>query len=91
MSDMRHFNLERNSVRNGEELNYSQMGERLSQQRNNYVHCNLDKDFVGLSLLDLMFLEMVLYAMQLKYYGLENIKIKRVLNELFHKNLMIKE
>lgn len=76
---------------NGEELNYSQMGERLSQQRNNYAHGNLDKDFVGLSLLDLIFLEMVLYAMQLKYYGLENIKIKRVLNELFHKNLMIKE
>ena len=76
---------------NGEEFNYSQMGERLSQQRNNYAHGNLDKDFVGLSLLDLIFLEMVLYAMQLKYYGLENIKIKRVLNELFHKNLMIKE
>ena len=52
---------------------------------------NLDKDFVGLSLLDLIFLEMVLYAMQLKYYGLENIKIKRVLNELFHKDLIIKE
>ena len=76
---------------NDEELNYSQMGERLSQQRNNYAHGNLDKDFVGLSLLDLIFLEMMLYAMQLKYYGLENIKIKRVLNELFHKNLMIKE
>lgn len=76
---------------NGEELNYSQMGERLSQQRNNYAHGNLDKDFVGLSLLDLIYLEMVLYAMQLKYYGLENIKIKRVLNELFHKSLMINE
>lgn len=76
---------------NGKELNYFQMGERLSQQRNNYAHGNLDKDFVGLSLLDLVFLEMVLYAMQLKYYGLENIKIKRVLNELFHKNLMIEE
>lgn len=76
---------------NGEELNYSQMGERLSQQRNNYAHGNLDKDFVGLSLLDLIYLEMVLYAMQLKYYGLENIKIRRVLNELFHKNLLIKE
>ena len=76
---------------NGEELDYSQMGERLSQQRNNYAHGNLDKDFVGLSLLDLIFLEMVLYAMQLKYYGIENIKIKRILNELFHKDLIIKE
>ena len=52
---------------------------------------NLDKDFVGLSLLDLIFLEIVLYAMQLKYYGLEDIKIKMAINELFHKNIMIKD
>ena len=76
---------------NNEKLNYSKMGERLSQQRNNYAHGNLDKDFVGLSLLDLIFLEIVLYAMQLKYYGLEDIKIKKAINELFHKNLIIKE
>lgn len=76
---------------NGEELDYSEMGERLSQQRNNYAHGNLDKDFVGLSLLDLIFLEMVLYAMQLKYYGLKDIKIKKAINELFHKNIMIKD
>lgn len=76
---------------NGEDLNYSEMGERLSQQRNNYAHGNLDKDFVGLSLLDLIFLEIVLYAMQLKYYGLEDIKIKKAINELFHKNIMIKD
>jgi len=76
---------------NDEELNYSEMGERLSQQRNNFAHGNLDKDFVGLSLLDLIFLEIVLYAMQLKYYGLEDINIKKAVNELFHKNLVIKE
>ena len=76
---------------NDEELNYSKMGERLSQQRNNFAHGNLDKDFVGLSLLDLIFLEIVLYAMQLKYYGLEDIDIKKAVNELFHKNLVIKE
>lgn len=76
---------------NDAELNYSKMGERLSQQRNNFAHGNLDKDFVGLSLLDLIFLEIVLYAMQLKYYGLEDVSIKKALNELFHKNLIIKE
>ena len=76
---------------NDEELNYSEMGERLSQQRNNFAHGNLDKDFVGLSLLDLIFLEIVLYAMQLKYYGLEDLNIKKAVNELFHKNLVIKE
>ena len=51
------------------------MGERLSSQRNNFAHGNLDKEFVGLSLLDLVVLEIVLYAMQLKYYGLEGIKV----------------
>lgn len=74
---------------NGEELNYSLMGERLSSQRNNFAHGNLDKEFVGLSLLDLVFLEIVLYAMQLKYYGLE--EIKKAINELFHKNFIIDE
>lgn len=39
---------------NGEELKYSEMGKRLSSQRNNYAHGNLDKEFIGLSLLDLM-------------------------------------
>lgn len=67
------------------------MGERLSSQRNNFAHGNLDKEFVGLSLLDLVFLEIVLYAMQLKYYGLEEIKIKKAINELFHKNFIIDE
>lgn len=76
---------------NGEELNYSSMGERLSLQRNNFAHGNLDKEFVGLSLLDLVFLEIILYAMQLKYYGLEEIKIKKAINELFHKNFIIDE
>ena len=67
------------------------MGERLSLQRNNFAHGNLDKEFVGLSLLDLVFLEIILYAMQLKYYGLEEIKIKKAINELFHKNFIIDE
>lgn len=44
-----------------------------------------------MSLLDLIFLEIVLYAMQLKYYGIEDINIKKAVNELFHKNLVIKE
>lgn len=30
-------------------------------------------------------------AMQLKYYGLEEIKIKKAINELFHKNFIIDE
>ena len=68
---------------NHEMLKYSEMGNRLSEQRNNYAHGNLDKDFIGLSLLDLMYAEQVIYAMQLKEYGLENIEIQRGINALF--------
>lgn len=63
----------------------------MSSQRNNFAHGNLDKEFVGLSLLDLVFLEIILYAMQLKYYGLEEIKIKKAINELFRRNFIIDE
>ena len=74
---------------NGEELNYSEMGQRLSDQRNHFAHGDLDKDFIGLSLLDLMFLEYVVYAMQLKNYGLSDIEIQRSINELFHCGLAL--
>lgn len=76
---------------NGQTLKYSDMGERLGKQRNNYAHGNLDQEFVGLSLLDLIYLEMVVYAMQLKFYGITNINIQRSLNDLFHQSIMIKD
>lgn len=68
---------------NKETLKYSEMGLRLSQQRNNYAHGNLDKEFIGLALLDLVYLEYVVYAMQLKEYGVETISIQRAINDLF--------
>ena len=68
---------------NNETLKYSEMGLRLSQQRNNFAHGNLDKDFIGLSLLDLIYLEYIIYAMQLKEYGVEKISIQRAINDLF--------
>ena len=76
---------------NGQKLKYSDMGERLGKQRNNYAHGNLDQEFVGLSLLDLIYLEMVVYAMQLKFYGLTNTSIQRAINDLFHQSIVIKE
>lgn len=74
---------------NDEVLKYNEMGSRISQQRNNFAHGNLDKDFIGLSLLDLIYLEYVIYAMQLKEYGVENILIKRAINDLFGCHLAI--
>lgn len=68
---------------NNETLKYGEMGLRLSQQRNNFAHGNLDKDFIGLSLLDLIYLEYIIYAMQLKEYGVENLLIQQAINDLF--------
>ena len=69
---------------NDQKLVYSEMGQRLSDQRNHFAHGDLDKEFIGLSLLDLVYLEYVIYAIQLRYYGIEDIEIQRAINELFH-------
>jgi len=69
---------------NGKELVYSDMGKRLGDQRNHFAHGDLDKDFIYLSLLDLIFLERVVYAMQLKYYAIETPKIQNAINDLFN-------
>ena len=74
---------------NHAELNYSKMGERLGKQRNAFAHGDLDKDFIGLALLDLIFLEMIIYAMQLRHYGVEDLFIKHAINDLFKQNMMI--
>ncbi len=74
---------------NGEELVYSAMGERLSSQRNHFAHGDLDKDFIGLALLDLMYLEYVVYSMQMKYYGIEAENIRQAIIDLFHLNIAL--
>ena len=76
---------------NHAELDYSKMGERLGKQRNAFAHGDLDKDFIGLSLLDLIFLEMIIYAMQLRYFGIEDLLIKHAINNLFKQNMLITE
>lgn len=68
---------------NNETLKYSEMGERLSAQRNHFAHGDLDKDFIGNSLLDLIFLEYVIYTIQLKRYGIPDDNIKKIINDLF--------
>lgn len=72
--------------RNDVELNYNEMGERLADQRNHFAHGDLDREFIGSSLLDLIFLEYIIYAMQLKYYGVSDENIRNAINSLFHLN-----
>ena len=76
---------------NKKELNYSKMGERLASQRNHYAHGDLDEEFIGDSLLDLIFLERILYAMQLKRFGVSEKNIQHSINDLFHCNIAIED
>ena len=77
------------TVLNNENLVYSEMGERLANQRNHFAHGNLDKDFIGLSLLDLICVEYVIYALQLKHYGVADDCIRKSINDLFHLNFAL--
>ena len=76
---------------NDTELLYSEMGNRLANQRNNYAHGNLNIDFIGDSLIDVVYAERIVYAMQLKRYGVEPINIQKSINELFRCGLLIEE
>ena len=74
-----------------EELIYSEVGKRLGDQRNHFAHGDLDKDFIDLSLLDLIFLERIVYAMQLRHYNIENSKIQNAINDLFHHHFALQQ
>ena len=68
---------------NKEKLVYTEMGKRLGDQRNHFAHGDLDQEFIDLSLLDLIYLEYIVYALQLKKHGVENLNIQKAINELF--------
>lgn len=74
---------------NNRDLIYSEMGQRLASQRNNFAHGNLDIDFIDNALLDVVFLERIVYAMQLKHYGISENNIQHAINDLFRCGIMI--
>lgn len=74
---------------NDEELDYHAMGKRLAKQRNNFSHGKLDQEFDELSLLDLIYMEYMIYGMQLKKYGLPDRKIQSSINALFQRHIEI--
>lgn len=69
--------------------NHSEIGERIGKQRNNFAHGNLDKEFINESLLDVVFLEQIVLAMQLQYFGIDEITTKKIINEVFRHNLIV--
>ena len=68
---------------------HSKIGERIGKQRNNFAHGNLDKEFINESLLDVVFLEQIVLAMQLQYFGIDEIETQKIINEVFHHNLAL--
>ena len=75
---------------NGLELKYHEIGNRLADQRNHFAHGDLDKEFIGKSLLDLIFLQFIIYAMQLHYYGIDDRNIRKAINDLFQLGINIR-
>ena len=76
---------------NNKKFDYKTIGNRLANQRNDFAHGNIDKEFVGESILDLIFLRYLIYAMQLKRIGISDYSIKNAINELFDTNLNIQK
>ena len=70
-------------------FDYEDIGQRLGSQRNHFAHGDLDKKFIDHSLIDLVFLEYIIYAMQLKYYQVDEKCIKQAISDLFRRNIII--
>ena len=71
------------------EFNYKEIGKRVSDQRNHFAHGDLDKDFIDDALLDVIFLEYIVYALQLKTFGLSDENIRKAINDVFHLNFAL--
>lgn len=69
--------------RHNEVVNYKEIADRLSEQRNHFAHGHIDKEFSLQAFLDVILLERVIYIMQLSYYGIEKESIKKAVNDLF--------
>lgn len=66
-----------------EEFDYSKIGARIQNQRNNFAHGNLDEEFDDNAVLDLMFLERAIYVLQLSAYDLSDDIILEQVKRLF--------
>ena len=74
---------------NGEEFDYSKIGERLAEQRNNFAHGNIDKDFEGAAILDLVYLGYLVLAMQLRHFDISDKGIQKAINDQFGMHIAV--
>lgn len=66
---------------------YSEVGNRVGKQRNDFAHGNIDNDFQELALLDITFLQKMVLAMQLKRIGLPDRRIVDSINAIFQTHI----
>ena len=70
-------------------FDYKEIGKRVSDQRNHFAHGDLDKEFIKEALLDVTFLKYIVYALQLKSFGLTDDNIRKAINDVFHLNFTL--
>jgi len=68
-----------------------QIPDRMNQIRNDLAHCNIGLNLQPLNLIDLRIMELIIYAIRLKFVGISDINIKQGLNDLFGYNIYFKE
>ena len=72
-----------------EEFNYAKIGARIQLQRNNFAHGNLDQEFEEITILDLIYLEKIVYILQLSRYEIDNDTIINQIKRLFGMNFWV--
>lgn len=66
------------------------IGDRLTKERNNFAHGNLEKDFNEDAILDIVLLNRIVFIMQLKKYNIDDLLVKKAINDLFGLGIMFK-
>lgn len=77
------------NLNNIQDVNYSDISERIQTQRNNIAHGNIDKELNPVVILDLIVLEWLYYAMVLNDIGISRENIKRSINMLFKRGFAL--
>lgn len=65
------------------DFSFVRIGERIASQRNAFAHGNLSKSFNEGTLVDIGFLIIIVYAMQLKTMRLDDGAICNAIEQLF--------
>ena len=68
---------------NGQTFDLDDIAKRFANQRNRYAPGNLEECFDGMSLFGVVYMKYLIYTMQLRRFGVDDLNIQRAVNELF--------